>query len=45
MPAASASAAQGPISSMGRSAMMAPLTPAAARERAMRLCPARNTML
>ena len=45
MPAASASAAQAPISSIGRSAMMAPLTPAAARERAMRLWPARKTRL
>ena len=45
MPAASASVAQGSISSMGRSGMMAPLTPAAASERAMRLCPARKTML
>ena len=45
IPAASASAAQGAISSMGRSGTIAPLTPAAASERAMRLCPARKTRL
>jgi len=44
-PAASASAAHGPISSMGRSGTMAPLTPASAMERAMRLWPARKTRL
>ena len=44
-PAASASCAHGSISSSERSGMMAPLTPAATRERAMRLWPARKTML
>ncbi len=45
MPAASASTAHGPISSMGRSGRIAPLTPDAASDRAIRLCPARNTRL
>ena len=45
IPAVSASVAQGPISSMGRSGRIAPLTPADASDRAMRLCPARNTRL
>ncbi len=41
IPAASASSAQGAISSSERSGMMAPLTPAVIRELAMRLWPAR----